>query len=108
MRSVFRNHRRLRERDRWASSGRACGGSGRGGGNGIRNEDFVIPEKTLFIGELGLAGEIRAVSGIEKRINEAASLGFTRCVIPARNRPKGNFPLEIIPAYSLKDVLNKL
>lgn len=71
-------------------------------------KDFVIPEKTLFIGELGLAGEIRAVSGIEKRINEAASLGFTRCVIPARNRPKGNFPLEIIPAYSLKDVLNKL
>jgi len=71
-------------------------------------KDFVIPEKTLFIGELGLAGELRAVSSVEKRLHEAASLGFTRCIIPARNKPKGNFPLEILPAYSLKDVLNKL
>jgi DNA repair protein RadA/Sms len=71
-------------------------------------KDFVLPEKTMFIGEIGLAGELRAVSGIEKRLNEAASLGFTRCVIPARNRPKGNFALEIIPAYSIKDVLNKI
>lgn len=71
-------------------------------------KDFVLPEKTMFIGEIGLAGELRAVSGIEKRIQEAASLGFTRCIIPARNRPKGSFSLEIIPAYSIKDVLNKI
>lgn len=71
-------------------------------------KDFVIPEKTLFIGEIGLAGELRAVSGIEKRLHEAASLGFTRCIIPARNKPKGTFPLEILPAYSIKDVLNKI
>lgn len=71
-------------------------------------KEFVLPEKTVFIGELGLAGEIRAVSGIEKRLNEAASLGFTRCVIPARNHPKGTFPIEIVPVYSIKDVLNKI
>ncbi len=71
-------------------------------------KDFVLPEKTVFIGEIGLAGELRAVSGIEKRLHEAASLGFTRAVIPARNRPKGNFSLEVIPAYSIKDVLNKV
>lgn len=71
-------------------------------------KDFVLPDKTVFIGEIGLAGELRAVSGIEKRLHEAACLGFTRAVIPARNRPKGNFPLEIIPAYSIKDVLNKI
>lgn len=71
-------------------------------------KDFVLPEKTLFIGEIGLAGELRAVSGIEKRLNEAASLGFTRAIIPARNKPKGSFHLEIVPAYSIKDVLNKL
>ncbi|MBO5221195.1 MAG: DNA repair protein RadA [Clostridia bacterium] len=71
-------------------------------------KDFVLPEKTMFIGEIGLAGELRAVSGIEKRLHEAASLGFTRCIIPARNKPKGSFPQEIIPAYSIKDVLNKI
>ena len=71
-------------------------------------KDFVLPEKTIFIGEIGLAGELRAVSGIEKRLHEAASLGFTRAVIPARNHPKGNFNLEILPAYSIKDVLNKV
>ncbi len=71
-------------------------------------KDFVLPEKTIFIGEIGLAGELRAVSGIEKRLHEAASLGFTRAIIPARNRPKGNFSLEIVSAYSIKDVLNKI
>ncbi len=71
-------------------------------------KDFVLPDKTVFIGEIGLAGELRAVSGIEKRLHEAASLGFTRAVIPARNRPKGSFNLEILPAYSIKDVLNKI
>ena len=68
----------------------------------------VIPEKTAFIGEIGLAGELRAVSNIEKRLHEAASLGFTRCIIPARNKPKGAFPQDIIPAYSIRDVLNKI
>lgn len=71
-------------------------------------KDFVLPDKTMFIGEIGLAGELRAVSGIEKRISEAASLGFDRCIIPARNKPKGTFPLEVVPAWSIKDVLNKI
>ncbi len=71
-------------------------------------KDFVLPEKTVFIGEIGLAGELRAVSSMERRLHEAASLGFTRAIIPARNKPKGNFHLEIVPAYSIKDVLNKI
>lgn len=71
-------------------------------------KDFVLPEKTVLIGEIGLAGEIRAVSGIERRLHEAASMGFTHAVIPARNKPKGSFPLKILPAYSIKDVLNVL
>jgi DNA repair protein RadA/Sms len=70
--------------------------------------DRVIADDLIAFGEIGLAGELRAVSGIEKRLNEAASLGFTRAIIPARNRPKGNFNLEIQPAYSIKDVMNKI
>ncbi len=41
--------------------------------------DRVVPEGTTLIGEIGLTGEIRAVSHAEARIKEAAKMGFTRC-----------------------------
>lgn len=44
-----------------------------------------ISEDTVIIGEVGLAGEVRAVSYVEKRIQEAAKLGFSRAVIPYEN-----------------------
>ena len=43
--------------------------------------DRVIDPQTIVLGEVGLAGEVRAVSQPEMRIREAAKLGFTRCVI---------------------------
>ncbi len=45
-------------------------------------KDFTIPDDVIIIGEVGLAGEIRSVSQINKRVNEAARLGFKRCIIP--------------------------
>ena len=45
-------------------------------------KDSVIREDTVVLGEIGLAGEIRSVTGLEARINEAVRLGFTRCVVP--------------------------
>jgi len=44
-----------------------------------------VDSKTVFIGEVGLTGEVRAVGQIEKRIAEAARLGFETCVIPKGN-----------------------
>jgi len=44
-----------------------------------------VDSKTLFIGEVGLTGEVRAVGQIEKRITEAARLGFETCVVPKGN-----------------------
>lgn len=38
---------------------------------------------TVFFGEVGLTGEVRSVGQTDKRIMEAARLGFTRCVVPA-------------------------
>ena len=38
--------------------------------------DFAIPSETCFAGEVGLSGEIRPVSQTERRIAEAARLGF--------------------------------
>jgi len=45
-----------------------------------------VEPKTIAIGEIGLAGEVRAVPNIEKRLREAARLGFERALISARNR----------------------
>ncbi|WP_077368880.1 DNA repair protein RadA [Anaerosalibacter sp. Marseille-P3206] len=47
--------------------------------------DLYIDSKTIVMGEVGLTGEIRRVSFIDKRINEAAKLGFKRAIIPKIN-----------------------
>jgi len=44
-----------------------------------------IPPRTILFGEVGLAGEVRAVSHPELRVKEAARLGFDRCFLPAGN-----------------------
>jgi DNA repair protein RadA/Sms len=41
-----------------------------------------VPEGSVFFGEIGLAGEIRAVAMREARLKEAAKLGFTRAIVP--------------------------
>ena len=45
--------------------------------------DKPVDPQTFFLGEVGLSGEVRAVSQPETRIKEAAKLGFKRCVLPA-------------------------
>lgn len=44
--------------------------------------DRPIDPGTLLIGELGLAGEVRAVGNVDVRVREGAKLGFQRCVVP--------------------------
>jgi len=48
-------------------------------------KDKSIDAKTVFIGEIGLTGEVRPVTHLEQRINEAAKLGFTNFFIPKQN-----------------------
>ena len=48
--------------------------------SGIR--DIPIDEKTVAFGEIGLSGEVRSVSRAAFRVNEAARLGFTKCILP--------------------------
>jgi len=49
----------------------------------VRNKE--IDGKTIFIGEVGLGGELRSVSHIESRISEAEKMGFQRVIIPQGN-----------------------
>jgi DNA repair protein RadA/Sms len=61
----------------------------------------------VIMGELGLSGELRMVSHIERRLNEAVKLGFRRCLMPKPVRRLTNLPddLEIIGIRSVSDAL---
>jgi len=48
----------------------------------------AINAQTVVMGEVGLAGEVRAISQAEARLKDAAKLGFTRCVLPQLNVDK--------------------
>ena len=48
--------------------------------------DKPVDARTLLIGEVGLAGEVRAVSQVEARVREAMKLGFSRCILPLASR----------------------
>lgn len=45
-------------------------------------KERCIDEKTICFGEVGLSGEVRAVSMAKQRILEARKLGFTTCILP--------------------------
>ncbi len=48
----------------------------------------AVDPGTVVFGEVGLAGEVRAVPMAEQRLAEARKLGFTRCILPAQNRAR--------------------
>ncbi|WP_031545956.1 DNA repair protein RadA [Salinicoccus luteus] len=60
-----------------------------------------------FIGEVGLTGEVRRVTKIEQRLQEAAKLGFNRAIIPASNMSGLEVPegIEVISVRTLRDAL---
>ncbi|GEB53656.1 DNA repair protein RadA [Streptomyces cacaoi] len=45
--------------------------------------DTPLPKNLVAIGEVGLAGEVRRVTGVQRRLSEAARLGFTHALVPA-------------------------
>lgn len=61
-------------------------------------KDRPLDEKTVIFGEVGLSGEVRAVSMAQQRVHEAVKLGFTRCIMPQVNvekiKPRSDIRLE--------------
>ncbi|CAB4698671.1 MAG: DNA repair protein RadA [Actinobacteria bacterium] len=49
---------------------------------GSAAKGLALPSDLIALGEVGLAGEVRKVNGIQQRLNEAARLGFTRAIVP--------------------------
>ena len=72
-------------------------------------KDFIIPSDTILLGEIGLAGEVRTISGLEKRVLEAEKLGYTRCIVPKKNKITGfDSQAEIIGVSNLREVFSKI
>lgn len=72
--------------------------------------DKPIDARSLLIGEVGLAGEVRAVSQADVRVREAIKLGFARCVLPESSRRQlpGFEGIELQGVSSLADVWDLL
>lgn len=58
-------------------------------------QDKPLPRKLAVFGEVGLAGEVRAVPGIRQRIAEVARLGFTHVIVPASPAGVGEVPAGV-------------
>jgi DNA repair protein RadA/Sms len=72
--------------------------------------DRPVSPDVVLIGEVGLTGEIRAVTNVDARLREAAQLGFCRAVVPARNlsNHRERVPLDVIEVSTLAQALEAL
>ncbi len=75
------------------------------------SEDMPVENNVCFAGEVGLSGEIRAISRIESRILEAEKLGFEKIIVSKYNlkgidKKKAN--IEIVPVGKIGDVAEKM
>jgi DNA repair protein RadA/Sms len=74
-------------------------------------KDIPIDSETVMLGEIGLSGEIRTISYIDKRIKEAAKLGFKKILVPKGNLKNLNtkkYETEIVGVEKIKDAVEIL
>jgi DNA repair protein RadA/Sms len=71
--------------------------------------DRPIATGTVAIGEVGLLGELRAVSGLERRLREAARLGYRRAIVPRAAARDGQVPpdIELVPVATLREAIER-
>lgn len=67
-----------------------------------------IDDKTIIFGEVGLAGEVRAVSQAQQRVNEAVKLGFATCILPqvCLKNIKETDKIKIIGVANVSEAIN--
>ena len=70
-------------------------------------KNHPIDEKTIVFGEVGLSGEVRAVSMPEQRVAEAKKLGFETCILPevSKDMVKGIEGIKIIGVKNIGDAM---
>lgn len=68
-----------------------------------------LPPHTVVFGEVGLGGEVRSAAQSILRVREAAQMGFTRCILPARNVPDDADPrIRLVGVSTLEEALDAL
>jgi len=73
------------------------------------NSEISIPQNICFAAEVGLAGEIRAISRVEQRIQEAEKLGFEKIILSKFNKiSKKNYKIEMIKVGKIEEVISVL
>jgi DNA repair protein RadA/Sms len=72
--------------------------------------DIPVDSNSVAVGEIGLGGEIRTVGQIEKRVQEAAKLGFKRIIIPQNNLKsvKTQGEIEIVGVEKIEEAIKEL
>ena len=72
-------------------------------------KDSPIPDDLVAFGEVGLAGELRAVTGAQQRVAEIKRLGFRRCIVPFQNRKDLSVidGIDIIPVKNIREAINE-
>ena len=71
--------------------------------------DVPVDPRTVAIGEVGLLGELRGVGGLERRLREAARLGFARAIVPRSGRSAQSAPvagLETVAVATLREAID--
>lgn len=66
----------------------------------------TLPNDLIIIGEVGLSGEIRSVSHLEKRLKEAEKMGFTQAIIPSSQKIESK--IKLIPVKTIAAALKML
>jgi DNA repair protein RadA/Sms len=69
------------------------------------HRDVAVDPELAAVGEVGLSGELRGVSQLERRVSEAARLGFKRCLVPKAGAKVGGRGIELIPASTLREAI---
>jgi Predicted ATP-dependent serine protease len=71
--------------------------------------DIPVDSNAVAVGEIGLGGEIRTVGQIEKRVQEAAKLGFKKIIIPQNNLKsvKTQGEIEIIGVEKIEQAIEE-
>src|SRR5213596_2974120 len=70
--------------------------------------DRATPSDAVFIGEVGLGGEVRPVSQVERRIAEAKNMGMTRVYVSERGAPRRSSSNSIVPVRTIGDMFQQL
>jgi DNA repair protein RadA/Sms len=72
--------------------------------------DRPVDAGTIILGEVGLTGEVRAVSQMGIRIKEAVRLGFNRCIVPATNLSSltQTAKIEVCAIHSIRELLENI